>query len=49
MCVKLYRLAVDPEHKGLASRAPAMKVFHASITYLTIVFAAIAVDPFLPW
>lgn len=49
VCVKLYRLAVDPEQQGLASRAPAMKVFHASITYLTIVFAAIAVDPFLPW
>lgn len=49
VCVKLYRLAVDPQQQGLASRAPAMKVFHASITYLTIVFAAIAVDPFLPW
>lgn len=25
-----------------------MRVFHGSITYLTIVFAAVAVDPFLP-
>nr|WP_245529036.1 heme o synthase [Beutenbergia cavernae] len=44
-CIGLYRRAVG--------RAPgklhAMKVFHASITYLTLVFVAIAVDPFLPF
>ena len=33
-----------PERGKLA----AMKVFHWSITYLTIVFVAVAVDPFLP-
>ncbi|TGO04584.1 heme o synthase [Serinibacter arcticus] len=48
-CVRLYRIAIDPERRGVASRGPAMKVFHGSITYLTIVFAAVAVDPFLPW
>ncbi|WP_419183569.1 heme o synthase [Serinibacter arcticus] len=48
-CIRLYRIAVDPERRGVASRGPAMKVFHGSITYLTIVFAAVAVDPFLPW
>lgn len=49
LCVRLYRMAVDPERAGLVSRGPAMAVFHASITYLTLVFAAVAVDPFLPW
>ncbi|WP_234417595.1 MULTISPECIES: heme o synthase [Miniimonas] len=49
LCVRLYRMAVDPERRGLVSRGPAMKVFHASITYLTLLFAAVAVDPFLPW
>jgi len=26
-----------------------MRVFHHSITYLTLLFVAVAVDPFLPW
>ena len=26
-----------------------MRVFHASITYLTLLFVAIAIDPLLPW
>jgi protoheme IX farnesyltransferase len=26
-----------------------MRVFHASITYLTLLFVAIAVDPLLPF
>lgn len=49
MCVRLMRLASRPETERTAGRAPAMTVFHASITYLTLVFAAVAVDPFLPW
>lgn len=49
MCVRLYRMAVDPERAGTVSRGPAMAVFHGSITYLTVLFAAVAVDPFLPW
>ena len=44
LCVRLLARARNPERGKLA----AMKVFHASITYLTIVFVAVAVDPFLP-
>jgi heme o synthase len=44
-CVKLYRRALNPERGKLA----AMKVFHGSITYLSVVFLAVAVDPFLPF
>nr|WP_319593312.1 heme o synthase [Georgenia subflava] len=44
-CVQLYRRALHPERGKLA----AMKVFHGSITYLTVVFVAVAVDPFLPF
>jgi protoheme IX farnesyltransferase len=44
-CVALYRRAVDPSRGKLA----AMKVFHASITYLTLLFVAVAVDVFLPF
>jgi len=43
-CIGLYRRAVDPARGKLA----AMKVFHASITYLTLLSVAIAVDVFLP-
>lgn len=49
LCARLVRLASDPAQEGVVSRRPAMAVFHASITYLTILFAAVAVDPFLPW
>lgn len=42
-CVQLYRRALHPEKGKLA----AMRVFHGSITYLTILFAAVAVDPFV--
>ncbi|WP_454294857.1 heme o synthase [Salana multivorans] len=49
LCIRLYRMSTDPERRGLVSRGPAMAVFHGSITYLTLVFAAVAVDPFLPW
>lgn len=42
---QLYRRARHPERGKLA----AMKVFHGSITYLSVVFVAVAVDPFLPY
>ncbi len=44
-CVQLYRRTAA----GTTRKLGAMKVFHASITYLTIVFVAISIDPFLPW
>lgn len=43
LCVQLWRRA--KQDRKLA----AMKVFHGSITYLTIVFVAMAIDPFLPF
>lgn len=42
--IRLYRRAKQPETGPLA----AMKVFHGSIYYLTAVFVAVGVDPFLP-
>ncbi|WP_255474737.1 heme o synthase [Glutamicibacter sp. JC586] len=42
----LYREARD-EHKPAVVNRKAMKVFHISITYLTIVFLALAFDPFV--
>jgi protoheme IX farnesyltransferase len=44
-CVQLYRRARRPD----AGPLHAMRVFHASITYLTLLFVAVAVDPFLPF
>lgn len=43
-CARLLSRARHPEKGKLA----AMSVFHGSITYLTVVFVAVAVDPFLP-
>ena len=40
---RLYSLAVRGE------QARPMRVFHASITYLTLIFVAVAVDPLLPF
>lgn len=40
---RLYNRTVKGENVG------AMRVFHASITYLTLVFVAVAVDPLLPF
>lgn len=45
LCVALYRRA----RHGNPKKLRAMKVFHASITYLTVLFVVIAVDPFLPF
>ena len=42
-CVQLYRRALHPEMGKLA----AMRVFHGSITYLTVLFVAVALDPFV--
>ncbi len=44
-CVTMLRRANDPTRGKLG----AMKVFHASITYLTLLFVAVAVDVFLPF
>src|SRR5690625_1526158 len=44
-CIQLYRRTAA----GTPRKLGAMKVFHASIMYLTIVFVAISIDPFLPW
>lgn len=43
LCIDLYRRALHPERGKLA----AMKVFHGSIYYLSILFIALAIDPFL--
>ncbi len=43
-CVAMLRRAKDPSRGKIG----AMKVFHASITYLTLLFVAVAVDVFLP-
>ena len=43
-CVQMYRKAAAGEKK-----IGEMKVFHASITYLTLLFIAVAVDVFLPF
>ena len=45
LCIALYRRA----RHGNPKKLRAMKVFHASITYLTVLFVVIAVDPFLPF
>jgi len=44
-CVGLYRRAQRPDTVKLGE----MKLFHLSITYLTLLFVAVAVDPFLPF
>ena len=44
-CIQLYRRTAA----GQTRKIGAMKVFHASITYLTVVFVALSIDPFLPW
>ncbi len=41
----LYRRA---QHPGVVKLGE-MKLFHLSITYLTLLFLAVAVDPFLPF
>ncbi len=43
-CLSLLRQARDPEHHKLR----AMRVFHHSITYLTLLSVAVVVDVFLP-
>lgn len=44
-CLTLLRAARDPEHH----RMRAMRVFHHSITYLTLLSVAVSVDVFLPF
>ncbi|MGC5628004.1 heme o synthase [Georgenia sp. Z1344] len=43
-CAQLVRLAGDPRR----GRKQAMTVFHGSITYLSVLFLAVAIDPFVP-
>lgn len=43
-CVGLYRRALRPATTKLGE----MRLFHLSITYLTLLFLAVAVDPFWP-
>ena len=47
---RMYTMSVRAE-AGVeqGSEARPMRVFHASITYLTLVFLAVAVDPLLPF
>jgi protoheme IX farnesyltransferase len=45
-CHVLYREA-QREHEPQDMNRKAMKVFHISITYLTLVFVALAIDPFV--
>lgn len=44
-CVSMYRKAASGQTKKIGE----MKVFHGSITYLTLLFVAVAVDVFLPF
>ncbi|MBC7549785.1 MAG: protoheme IX farnesyltransferase, partial [Cellulomonas sp.] len=44
-CIGLYRRALHPATVKLGE----MRLFHLSITYLTLLFLAVAVDPFLPF
>lgn len=44
-CVGLLRRATHPE----LGKLHAMRVFHGSISYASILFVAVAVDVFLPW
>ncbi|MFB8228593.1 heme o synthase [Cellulosimicrobium sp. NPDC055967] len=46
-CVTMLRRARD-KAAGKGGKVGEMKVFHASITYLTLLFVAVAVDVFLP-
>jgi protoheme IX farnesyltransferase len=46
-CVTMLRRARD-KADGKGGKVGEMKVFHASITYLTLLFVAVAVDVFLP-
>lgn len=45
ICVQMYRKASS----GATKKIGEMKVFHGSITYLTLLFIAVAVDVFLPF
>jgi protoheme IX farnesyltransferase len=44
-----HRLHAATSRDGVDDPARAMRLFHGSITYLTLLFAAIAIDPFLPF
>ena len=42
-------LLLRKAHAGTPLESAAMRVFHGSITYLTLLFVAVAVDPLLPF
>lgn len=44
-CIGLHRRAAAGR---IGSELKAMRVFHASITYLSLLFLAVAIDPFIP-
>ncbi len=46
---RLYNRTVLSAADGSGATARPMRVFHASITYLTLVFVAVAIDPLLPF
>lgn len=46
--VEAYALQARARRAERADEVRAMRLFHASITYLTLLFVAIAVDPFVP-
>ncbi|HMO11121.1 MAG TPA: UbiA family prenyltransferase, partial [Actinotalea sp.] len=48
LLVRARRRAGAGSAVGAAGRLGEMRVFHHSITYLTLLFLAVAVDPFLP-
>jgi protoheme IX farnesyltransferase len=47
--VQAYRLRALTNRPTDGAGPAAMRLFHWSITYLTILFVAVAVDPLLPW
>ncbi|MFT4235647.1 MAG: heme o synthase [Microbacterium sp.] len=46
---RLYRRTVLDAAAGSTESPRPMRVFHASITYLTLIFLAVAIDPLLPF
>ena len=46
---RLHAQAAAPDHGGAQQRPVPMRLFHLSIAYLTLLFAAVAVTALLPW
>jgi protoheme IX farnesyltransferase len=43
------KVAADGKDGGSAAKGAPMRLFHLSIAYLTLLFAAVAVTALLPW